>query len=92
VCIERRTILPSRRVQTWKKRFHTSASVPPPPAIADEVDHPPLVGIDHLFDLDAVSLECFPILHELTSGLTRLVVEGRLTEDDVDGPGARLPP
>jgi hypothetical protein len=28
VCIERRTILPSRRDQTWKKRFHTSASVP----------------------------------------------------------------
>jgi hypothetical protein len=63
-----------------------------PPAIADELDHRPLVGIDHLFDLEAVSLECFLILCELTSGLTRLVVDGRLTEDDVDGPGARLPP
>src|SRR4051794_19523139 len=33
-----------------------------PPAIADDVDHPLLVGVDHLFDLDAVGLERLPVL------------------------------
>src|SRR5215211_5332380 len=28
VCIERRTTLPSAKVQTWKNRFHTSESLP----------------------------------------------------------------
>src|SRR5688500_433492 len=33
-----------------------------PPAIADDVDNPPLVRVDHLFDLDLVSVERFPVL------------------------------
>jgi hypothetical protein len=33
-----------------------------PPAIADDVDNPPLVRVDHLFDLDVVGLERFPVL------------------------------
>ena len=33
-----------------------------PSAVADDVDHPPLVGVDHLVDLDVVSLERFPVL------------------------------
>jgi hypothetical protein len=41
---------------------HLGVGSPHPPAIADDVDHPPLVGVDHLFDLDAVGLERFPVL------------------------------
>ena len=33
-----------------------------PPAIADDVHNPPIVRVDHLFDLDVVSVERLPVL------------------------------
>jgi hypothetical protein len=46
------------------------------PAVADDVDDVLLVGVDHLFDLDAVAVERLPVLaHRLLC---------RVESEDVD--------
>ena len=41
---------------------HLGVGASHPPAIADDDDNPPFVGVDHLFELAVVTVERFPVL------------------------------